>query len=233
MSNTIDSLAELLKKVSETVNETKSEVNKIGKTTEDLSTSVKEVGNELKEWTGRCRALEQKYEDHKERIDNIEMKIHFLLKQEREKNLMMFKVPDTLEVNGDLNKSVMEIFRTTGIGIAERDVEAIFRVGKKNMKLKNTGVILEKDLSKIEREKKEKLRLLKMDLEKHGKTVKVKGFKLLVDQQFMTYQEAEKKLNSFEKQIQQNVESVPFTPKKTKKQELRKISSANGTEKHQ
>ncbi|XP_046595345.1 uncharacterized protein LOC124294415 [Neodiprion lecontei] len=130
MSDTIDSLAELLKKVSETVNETKSEVNKIGKTTEDLSTSVKEVRNELKEWTGRCRAPEQKYEDHKERIDNIEMKIDFLLKQEREKNLMMFKVPDTLEVNGDLNKSVMEIFRTAGIGIAERDVEAIFRVGK-------------------------------------------------------------------------------------------------------
>ncbi|XP_046432374.1 uncharacterized protein LOC124185543 [Neodiprion fabricii] len=198
MSNTIDSLAELLKKVSETVNETKSEMNKIGKTTEDLSTSVNEVRNELKEWTGRCIALEQKYEDHKERIDNIEMKLDFLLKQERKKNLMMFKVPDTLEVNGDLNKSVMEIFRTAGIGIAERDVEPIFRVGKhvenrpvkismvnkrakysvlkQNMKLKSTGVILEKDSSEIDREKKRKIAFAEDEPGKTWQNRKSKGF---------------------------------------------------------
>lgn len=164
----------------------------------------------------------------------------------------MFKVPDNPEVNGDLNKSVMEIFRAADIDIDEREVESIFRVGKEagkrpvkivmvdkrakysvlkqNMKLKDTGVILEKDLSEAEREKKDKLRSLKKDLERHGKIVKLKGFKLLVDRQFLTYQDAEKKLNSFEKRSQQrNIDNVPSTPKNTKTRSSERLAALSGT----
>lgn len=67
---------------------------------------------------------------HDDRISEVERTITILNKQMRSKNLVLFKLEDSDEINRNLSNIVLSVFNNIGLKIPDVAVDDIFRIGK-------------------------------------------------------------------------------------------------------
>ncbi|XP_051158194.1 uncharacterized protein LOC127279709 [Leptopilina boulardi] len=195
----IDIKKELSGKLDTVESEIKALVKKNAARTEEISLMVKKVNK-----------LETRNDFLENKILNCESKIDSLLNRERAKNIILFKVKDTIAENENLLKTLRDIFHHAEVTLEMRDIVATRRLGKvagarpilvtltnqgsksmifqKAVNFGKNNIRLSNDLPKEIREKRRKEHRELLDykqlLEKQGIVVSIKGRYLVMDNKF-------------------------------------------------
>lgn len=186
-----------------------------------------------------------------ERLNLCEKKLDHLLYREKSKNVVIYKVPDTENMNKNLLTTVLDIVRKVIKDIPADSVVDVRRLGKqegsrpiltsfnstkwKSLLFQNRKMIIEmnyniaNDLPKEEMERRRKnyaiLLKYKEFLSQSGKSAVIKGAKIIVDDNVLDVEEVKKLMDSEEKSVENqsdyNSESEESTTSMT--------STASGT----
>ena len=106
-------------------------------TNDDLKTLIECVKGTVEDIKSGNEAFLKDYGNHreeckevKESVTVLNKKVEYLDKKDRSKNLLLFDFKDDADTNKDLLKSVMKVFESAKIGIAEESIDSVKRLGQ-------------------------------------------------------------------------------------------------------
>lgn len=120
----------MLRKIQNELNEQKTTiVQSADKVTEQVTNNINYTLEE------KFNAIEIKYENLKEKLDNQEKRLHFLEKQSKQRNIVIFGLAETETSYADLEKHILSfINQYFSVDLERRDIQETRRIGKKGEK---------------------------------------------------------------------------------------------------
>lgn len=223
----------------------KESLNELSNSIKLLTTSHEELKSEIKNLREECGTNSTKFNCLDDKLNNLQKRLDYFQRQERGKNLILYNVEDNLQNNNNLISTVSKIFQKIGLQIPDAVIIDVYRLGKNTDKkpiivkfvssrwvrliftklenIRELKLSIANDRTKEEREARKNLLELRKRMLEHGKNVVIKGRNLIVDNQIITYEEANLLLqqifNNEESSHTQNAEETTeefLTPKRKK-----------------
>lgn len=120
----MDEIKDMLKKIQIELNDQIVESAK--KVTQQVT---KNINDTLEE---KFKEIDKKYENLQEKLDNQEKRLYYLEKQSKQRNIVIFGLPETEASYANLEKNVLSFINEYfSLGIDRRDIQETRRIGKK------------------------------------------------------------------------------------------------------
>lgn len=104
--------------------------NQLLSSIDKLTLSHDNLRSEINVSTKTVESLTAKSTAHDKRLSDIEETLSFLNSQIRAKNLVLFKLEDSDNINNNLLMAILGVFKNVGLQISELAVDDVFRLGK-------------------------------------------------------------------------------------------------------
>ncbi|CAH2102788.1 unnamed protein product [Euphydryas editha] len=126
----MEEVMNMLKKIQKDLNEQKTTISQsANKITEQVTQNINHILEE------KFKAIDVRYENLKEKLENQEKRLYFLEKQSRQRNIVIFGLAETETSYANLEKTVLKfIHQYFSIVLENRDIQEIRRLGKKGEK---------------------------------------------------------------------------------------------------
>lgn len=143
-------------------------------TLDKLTLSHNNLREEIKDSNHRVDSLTSKCIDFHIRMSRAEKVLSLIERENRSKNIVLFKLEDSIKINISLLETILDIFNKVGLVVPETAINDVFRMGKmvgnrpvlikfvssrwvrkvfeKIMELKNINYFISNDRSKEDRE---------------------------------------------------------------------------------
>lgn len=219
-----DRLTNLLLSIQEEVKQTNNKLDNMDQTIQEIKRDNTTLKTDLKILKRKYDTLAEENKELTEKVNLNERRINYILNKERSKNVVLYKVPDTIKENKNLLATVLDIVRKVNTEIPPDSITDVRRLGKqegsrpillsftntswKSLFLQGRKILwdlnysMANDISKEERERRRKnyeiLTKYKDFLAMNGKEATIKGMNITVDSRTLNIEEVKKLLETIE-----------------------------------
>lgn len=204
------------------VKDTKASVNNITEDIKIFKKSDEEIKKELLEYKSKCSSLEGKCENLEKEVGLLKNKLKYLEVKERFKNIIIYNVDDNENNNLNLRETIIKIFKQVEICNPAESFERITRLGRivgsrpilisfnfsSHVRevfthvnaLRSMNISVSNDYTPEQREIRKELKNFQKKLIEEGKSSKIRGVGLLIENKYYTLQTLQKMFH--EKEIE-------------------------------